>query len=462
MSRFSAAFLALCLASVVLTPALASAAQAPAAAAVKKCRAGWVALTFDDGPSAALTPTLVKILLRKKVPATFFMVGERVASAPETARLVADSGFQIANHSYHHQNMTGQSNKAIARTLRMTKRALRQAGVEAPIKLMRPPYGATNKRVNRAVRRAGYRPVLWNADSLDWSGGSTELITRRVLRALSPGGSIVLQHDGITNSPNSIQAVPQIITKARKRGYCFTSLTRQGRLVVPKPTVSLRAFPGREGQDAAVGIRLSHPMPVATSVFVSTQDRTQPDAATSSADYQPRLERVEFPAGRTLRVLRFAATPDESDEADETFTVALSEPQGVLLDQRSVDVRIDDVRTPPRIAIDPATVTEPERGKAMARVRIRLGRASGKDITMALEATDLSAGERDFTAPPPTVTIPAGETSIVIEIPVRADRQKEGVEKFTVTILDASFGLILRRETSVRIVQPTTQETVSP
>lgn len=463
--RLPALLLTLCLAAILapLPPTYAAPPAAPpAAAAAAKCRAGWVALTFDDGPSAALTPRLVRILLRKKVPATFFMVGERVASAPETAKLVADSGFQIANHSYAHQNMTGQSRKNIERTLLKTKQAIRAAGITAPIKLMRPPYGAINKRVSRAIRGAGYRPVLWNADSLDWSGGSTELITKRVLRALSAGGSIVLQHDGITNSPNSVEAVPQIIKKARKRGYCFTGLNKQGRLIVPKPTVSLRAFPGREGQEAAVGIRLSHPMPIATSVYVATQDSSKPTAATSTADYQPRFERVDFPAGRVLRVVHFAVTPDEIDETDEAFTVALSQPEGVTLDQRSVSVPIDDVRTPPRIAIDAATVVEPERGKSLARVRIRLGRASAKDITITLMAKARSADDRDFTAPPTTISIPAGETSVVVEIPVRADRQREGVEQFAIGVQDPSFGLILKGETSVRIFQPTAREMVAP
>lgn len=211
-----------------------------------KCRAGYVALTFDDGPSVKMTPKLVRILLRKKVPATFFMVGERVARAPETAKLVADSGFRIANHSYLHEKMTGQSNAKIQHTLRATKTALRDAGITQPIKLMRPPYGALNKRARRTVRREGYVPVLWNADSGDWSGGSSQRITRRVLKSLSPTGTIVLQHDGITNSPNSVAAVPAIIRKARMRGYCFTGLNNKGKLIVPRAKPSLRALAGRE------------------------------------------------------------------------------------------------------------------------------------------------------------------------------------------------------------------------
>src|SRR5689334_10465383 len=52
------------------------------ASGAKDCRAGLIALTFDDGPSASVTPTLLRTLTALRVPATFFMVGERVHSAP--------------------------------------------------------------------------------------------------------------------------------------------------------------------------------------------------------------------------------------------------------------------------------------------------------------------------------------------------------------------------------------------
>jgi len=46
---------------------------------VFKCKTpGQVALTFDDGPSAANTPKLLKTLEEKKVPATFFVLAIKI------------------------------------------------------------------------------------------------------------------------------------------------------------------------------------------------------------------------------------------------------------------------------------------------------------------------------------------------------------------------------------------------
>ena len=180
---------------------------AGSSAPLAPCRNGKVSLTFDDGPSSVVTPRLVRILKEVHAPATFFMVGERVAAAPRAARLVARSGFVIANHSYRHADMTRQSSAQVRQTLRATDSRLRAAGTR-PIRLMRPPYGAINDRVRRAVRDVGMLPVLWDVDSRDWQGGSSGTIAARILAGLRPDRrTIVLQHDGIGNSAASVAAV---------------------------------------------------------------------------------------------------------------------------------------------------------------------------------------------------------------------------------------------------------------
>jgi peptidoglycan-N-acetylglucosamine deacetylase len=459
--------LSICLSLLSSTPTAVASAQtqstvAPEVASRQKCRSGYVSLTFDDGPSATVTPQLVKILLRKKVPATFFMVGERVASAPSTAKLVASSGFRIANHSYGHEDLTTLTRREIRKTLRTTKRALRAADVRKPIKLMRPPYGAINRRVKRTIRRAGYVPVLWNADSLDWSGGSVRTITKRVLQALSPGGSIVLQHDGINNSPNSVAAVPGIIKKARARGYCFTGLNAKGRLIVPAPRVSLTALDGREGHRASVRVKLSHPVPMPTSVLLSTEEGRYSNAATSGTDYQRRSQRVIIPAGATATTVQFALPKDDLDEPTEVFFAQLSSPADVLLGRSSVRVRIQDASRPPGIAIYSTEVIEPQGESTTAQVRIRLGRPSGYDVHLTVVSTPASADETDFLAESLRVTIPAGRTSASVPILVRADDDDEEPESFGLMLTSATNATIFRGRARVTILDAPTRTDITP
>lgn len=213
--------------------AVARPAVRPAPGRPRACRSGLVALTFDDGPRAGTTRRLVQTLRDLHAPATFFMVGSRVQATPYLARLVARAGFAIGNHTWDHAELTRLADPAIRHELRATARALHAAGVPAS-GLARPPYGALDGRVRGVLRDLHLHPVLWTIDSRDWTGGSPGQIAARVLAALVPHrANLVLQHDGVDNSPHSISAVPTIVRGARHRGYCLADLDDRGRPVRP-------------------------------------------------------------------------------------------------------------------------------------------------------------------------------------------------------------------------------------
>jgi peptidoglycan/xylan/chitin deacetylase (PgdA/CDA1 family) len=46
----------------------------------------YIAMTFDDGPSATLTPKLLDLLAAHHIKATFFVIGENVAEHPRSSR----------------------------------------------------------------------------------------------------------------------------------------------------------------------------------------------------------------------------------------------------------------------------------------------------------------------------------------------------------------------------------------
>lgn len=193
-----------------------------------QCPAGRVVLTFDDGPSPSVTLDLIALLTEKRVPATFFMVGSRVAQYPEVARAVAEAGFTIGNHSYNHENLSTLSRKEIRSTLRRTREALHEAGVHRISEFVRPPYGATNDRVRTVLRNSGKVLALWNVDSRDWDDRTAAQIRDSVLEQVRARGrttSVVLHHDGVANSPATLAALPGEIRTLRSEGYCFVPLT---------------------------------------------------------------------------------------------------------------------------------------------------------------------------------------------------------------------------------------------
>ncbi|MBZ5734382.1 polysaccharide deacetylase family protein [Nocardioides sp. TRM66260-LWL] len=205
----------------------------PAIRPVGSCRAGRVALTFDDGPDPRLTPRLARLLQRLRVPATFFMVGERVDEAPAAARAVVRRGFTIGDHTYHHPVLDRLSGARVRTEIWSTAAAFRRAGLDAGVvDLVRPPYGAADARTRSVIAGMGRPSVLWNVDSRDWAGLSPAAIVRTVVREVRANGrrdSIVLHHDGVTNSPATLAAVPREVHRLRRLGFCFVALDAQGR-----------------------------------------------------------------------------------------------------------------------------------------------------------------------------------------------------------------------------------------
>src|SRR6266702_8820657 len=87
----------------------------------------YIALTFDDGPSAKLTPKLLDLLAAHHIKATFFLIGEIVAEHPEIVAREVREGHEIANHSWSHPNLAKMSDDGVRGQLRKTEDAIRSA-----------------------------------------------------------------------------------------------------------------------------------------------------------------------------------------------------------------------------------------------------------------------------------------------------------------------------------------------
>ena len=85
-----------------------------------------VALTFDDGPRADTTGWLLEQLELREVPATFFMVGNRIPGNEKLIRQMKDQGCQIGVHTYDHVDVTGLSQTDFDLQIGKTRTLLRE------------------------------------------------------------------------------------------------------------------------------------------------------------------------------------------------------------------------------------------------------------------------------------------------------------------------------------------------
>jgi peptidoglycan/xylan/chitin deacetylase (PgdA/CDA1 family) len=181
----------------------------------------YIAMTFDDGPSATLTPKLLDILAAHHIKATFFVLGEMVAEHPEILARAAREGHEIASHSWSHPNLVKMSQEGVRSQLQRTDDEIKSASGQRPT-LFRPPYGSITERQKRWIHdEFGYDIILWDVDPLDWRRPGPAVVRNRILKETRPG-SIVLSHD---IHPGTIEAMSSTFDQLEAKGFKFVTVS---------------------------------------------------------------------------------------------------------------------------------------------------------------------------------------------------------------------------------------------
>lgn len=175
-----------------------------------------IALTFDDGPSAAWTPVLLDGLKERGVKATFFLIGENADKNPEIVKRMAEEGHLIGNHTYHHVELTKVSENEARLELADTSAVIVRITGKEP-EYMRPPFGAWQRKLEREIQML---PVLWTIDPLDWTTENQDEIVNKVVTEAEEN-DIILLHDCYKSS---IEAGLRIVDILQEEGFVFVTV----------------------------------------------------------------------------------------------------------------------------------------------------------------------------------------------------------------------------------------------
>jgi len=216
-----------------------------------------VVLTFDDGPSK-WTPAVLDVLERRHVPATFFVVGTRVAERPDLLRRMRDAGDEVGVHTFTHVNLADVPPWRRRVELDQTQLAI-AAATGRTTDLIRMPYSSEVDALTpsdwRALAGSGnYRAVFTDLDTLDWERPGV----RRIVAAGLPAhdrGAVVMFHDGGGDRSQTVAALDRLIVDLQRRGYTFDTVSSAIR--VPSPWHAATASQQLRGHVVIGVVRLS-------------------------------------------------------------------------------------------------------------------------------------------------------------------------------------------------------------
>jgi peptidoglycan-N-acetylglucosamine deacetylase len=189
-----------------------------------------VALTFDDGPHPQGTPAVLDSLREAGAEATFFLAGEQVERHPALVAEIVAAGHRVELHCHRHRNQLRLSARDLLEDAERARAAIEDAGGQE-VRDYRPPYGIFSAVGLRAVRRRGWRPVLWSRWGRDWTARATPSSIARRASAGVVAGDILLLHDADYYSARgswvrTAAALPIILEELEARGLKSRLLRR--------------------------------------------------------------------------------------------------------------------------------------------------------------------------------------------------------------------------------------------
>ena len=199
----------------------------------KKSNNGVIWLTFDDGPSANLTPKVLDILKKENVKATFFVINYSQSNEHLIKRIVAE-GHTIGIHGYSHEYSKIYKSKDtfMNNIYTLQDKIYKSTGVKSMY--IRFPGGSSNTvsrkyckgimtELTKEVLSKGFKYFDWNISSGDAGGAkNAKAVYKNVTKNLSKKrGNLVLCHD---IHQKTLEALPDIIKYAKKEGYTFARI----------------------------------------------------------------------------------------------------------------------------------------------------------------------------------------------------------------------------------------------
>jgi peptidoglycan/xylan/chitin deacetylase (PgdA/CDA1 family) len=136
-----------------------------------------VTLSFDNGPEPEVTPSVLDVLRRRGLRATFFVIGSKLADPARRAlaERAHDEGHWIGNHTFSHAGPLGERHDAGHAQAEIGRTDALIGDLAHPDRLFRPVGGGgrlgphlLSAEARDHLAANGHSVVLWSVVPGDW------------------------------------------------------------------------------------------------------------------------------------------------------------------------------------------------------------------------------------------------------------------------------------------------------
>ncbi len=201
-----------------------------------------VYLTFDAGYENGNVARILDTLQEKQVSGAFFILGNLINSAPDLVRRMADEGHIVANHTFHHRDMSRLGGEDFERELSSLEEAYKKATGREMAKYYRPPEGRFSEANLKQASALGFSTIFWSFAYADWDNENQpnrDAALKKILENVHNGGVLLLHPTSKTNA----DILPQVIDSLISDGYRFGTLDELCGNNTVQPRESVRTAP---------------------------------------------------------------------------------------------------------------------------------------------------------------------------------------------------------------------------
>lgn len=181
-------------------------------------------LTFDAGYENGNTQPILDALKKHNVPATFFVVGHYLESAPELVKQMVADGHFVGNHTYHHLDMSSISSKeSFEKEMRDVESLFKEITGTELTRFYRPPQGKYSTKNLKMAQELGYHTFFWSLAYVDWyqdKQPTKEEAFKKLVGRIHPGAIVLLHSTSRTNG----EILDELLAKWEEMGYTFRTL----------------------------------------------------------------------------------------------------------------------------------------------------------------------------------------------------------------------------------------------